>query len=297
MTIQLTTLCTTTNEEVLRETFLGVDLSALGGGENPCSDGATPRPAHGASIAHLASCADAAWKGGLDFVQFSGEFVLPGARVASAMETASRLGPRARGDIAVEVPATAQALREAVARTQQDTSDTPALVSLPITPATDLVALRSDVENAIAAGVRLMPHVCAEDVPNLNLRAICGISPMMRLSAPDAHRAREARFALRTAAEEYDTDLQVLLDMTVIISATRTAARERLFLVQALGGPDFSRSAHVVGTVYDVADTTESWLGMGAADGIIYRPTSIRTDLASLVRGVLPVLFGRAEIS
>uniref|UniRef100_UPI002671377C hypothetical protein n=2 Tax=Actinotignum sanguinis TaxID=1445614 RepID=UPI002671377C len=142
MTIQLTTLCTTTNEGVLRETFLGVDLSALGGGENLCGDGAAARPAHGASIAHLASCADAAWKGGLDFVQFSGEFVLPGARVASAMETASRLGPRARGDIAVEVPATAQALREAVARTQQDSSDTPALVSLPITPATDLAALR-----------------------------------------------------------------------------------------------------------------------------------------------------------
>ena len=49
MTIQLTTLCTTTNEEVLRETFLGVDLSALGGGENLCGDGAAARDSRGAN--------------------------------------------------------------------------------------------------------------------------------------------------------------------------------------------------------------------------------------------------------
>lgn len=60
------------------------------------------------------------------------------------------------------------------------------------------------------------------------------------------------------------------------------------------GTPAFEGKASVVGTVYDVADMVESWIGLGAADGIIFLPASLPTDLASVIRGVLPLLKARA---
>ncbi|MDN6487611.1 MAG: hypothetical protein L0K34_09035, partial [Ancrocorticia sp.] len=61
------------------------------------------------------------------------------------------------------------------------------------------------------------------------------------------------------------------------------------------GSPAFAGKASVVGTVYDVADVVESWIGLGAADGVVFLPASVPTDLASVIRGVLPLLRARSE--
>ena len=59
------------------------------------------------------------------------------------------------------------------------------------------------------------------------------------------------------------------------------------------GRPVFDGKASVVGTVYDVADTVEEWICLGAVDGIVFLPASLPTDLASVIRGIMPLLYAR----
>ena len=110
-------------------------------------------------------------------------------------------------------------------------------------------------------------------------------------------RARGIRSELRELAASNGRSVRVLGELGIVISGSMRAANERALLVaDMVGAPLFEGKASVVGTVSDVADAFERWIGTGAADGLIFLPASLPTDLASLIRGVVPLLAARAQI-
>ena len=134
----------------------------------------------------------------------------------------------------------------------------------------------------------------AEDLTPSSIQAIARFADSVHLLTGDPHRAREARFALRSAAAAFDRQLTLLTEIGIIVSGSMPAARERSLLVETMTGrPVFDGKASVVGTVYDVADTVEEWICLGAVDGIVFLPASLPTDLASVIRGIMPLLYAR----
>lgn len=119
---------------------------------------------------------------------------------------------------------------------------------------------------------------------------------MVRMRVQDPHVARGLRYGIRAAAHEAGRDLPVVADLG-LLSQRIHKYHERALLVEAIYGTElFAGIPKVVGTVYDVADAIERWVGLGAADGVVVLPASLPTDLGSLIRGVLPLLSGRVGV-
>lgn len=305
MTIQLTTIESTSSktsaqqraEERVTDAVIGIDLTLLGApsGESLSAWGAD-LPVEHINFPRLASCVSASSSGGIDIVTLSRSFRTRsdgrGGRM-DGVRTAARLAERGVGPIGVEVPADPTAIEEALgelAAVGQGAST----LEISVDGTTDLAALAAPLERARGAGLRIMIRVAVRDLTDLDLAELVEYADSIRLLTNDPHESREARFALRSAAHAQGRSLPVFVEIGIIISGNISAANERALLVEAIqGSPVFAGKAHVVGTVYDVADAAESWIGLGAADGIIFLPASVPTDLASVIRGVLPLLRAR----
>lgn len=137
--------------------------------------------------------------------------------------------------------------------------------------------------------------VQADDAPSLAVAALH--ADVVRIRATDVEQARELRGQLRAAAGGHGRDpdeLTVLVDLYAVIGPDRASAQARLDLLTDLAGTTWDNDSLThVGTARDLAVTAEEWFAAGATDGFTVRPSSLQTDLASLVDSVVPLLVGQ----
>ncbi|WP_179951006.1 LLM class flavin-dependent oxidoreductase [Xylanimonas oleitrophica] len=117
---------------------------------------------------------------------------------------------------------------------------------------------------------------------------------VVRLRVTDAARAARLRALVREAAQaagRHPDDVKVLVDAYVVLAAEPESARARLELVEAIEGPDAAGGALVVsGTAADLAAVATDWVDAGATDGFVLRPSSLGSDLDTVVGRVVPAL-------
>ncbi|SPT74659.1 hypothetical protein [Arcanobacterium haemolyticum] len=278
--------------EHMTAAWLGVDLSMLGVQQFTECAAFDSEPFH---YGKMMAAARAATGGGLDFVALSADFCASTAHPNSALD-AVNVGAQLRGisgsGVVMEVKA--QLIHEALDSVAVDAAG---WASLAITieqagvPESVILALKA----VKAAGVGLVLNVVSDVLPAEVLNVVAHYADMVRLRVSDPHIARGLRFGIRSAARDVGRNVPVVVDMGVVISETSSAAYERALLVSAISGCEvFDRIPRVIGTVYDVADMIERWVGLGAADGVVILPASLPTDLAALLRGVVPILSGRS---
>ena len=297
MTVQLPTNETYSTERAT-DAVIGVDLTLLGA---VCSEAfaslGIDLPVERASLPKLASCIGAACTGGLDFVSLSKDFQARSDRTTcmDAVRTVSRIMDVGAVGFAAAIPPEAGHVDEAVSLLAEQ-KDGWGCVEIDIASSSDLEQIARYAKSAHDAGVQVTARVACDLLSELDIDLLASWADMVRLLTDDPHEARGARFALRSAAHQQGRELRVLVEVGIVISGNQQAANERAILIEAMNGsPAFAGKASVVGTVYDVADLVESWIGLGAADGVVFLPASVPTDLASVIRGVLPLLRARSE--
>lgn len=303
MTVQLTTVDTYGNVgEAERETevFLGVDLTMLGAVSSDSYTGINAElPVEYASFPMLASCAMAACSGGLDLITLSKDFRVRSDKHGAAMDAArtmARLTQVGAVGFSAEVPTTPESIEEAVkllASQREGWGSVEICVNDDGTFDAESLAVPIAVAHDLGASITV--RVPVRNVRGELVAQLADVADSVCLLTDNPHDAREARFALRSAARERGRELKVLVELGVVISGNKQAAVERARLIRDMNGsPVFPNKAHTIGTVYDIADTVEEWIGMGAADGVIFLPASLPTDLASIIKGVIPLLRARS---
>ncbi len=253
-----------------------------------------------AKVHEIASCAAASAQGGLDFIALSADFRLRAAAFAGsghsdAAEFGTRLlGGGYAGGASVGVDATPEAIQGAAYKLAGMAHGVVAL-EIRVDRFTKLDQLVDAIAYAHAHAVAITACVHADEFFTLNVPKLTALVDVIRLRTTDQRRAREVCAEVHAAAGE--RTVRVLLEVGVTISATRRSAIERARLIESMTGQrPFSTQIACVGTVYDAADTAERLVGNGCADGIVFLPASVQTDLASLIRGVLPLLRARAAL-
>ncbi|VEI14050.1 hypothetical protein [Trueperella bialowiezensis] len=283
----------------LATAWIGMDLTLLDACVGP---GIDPDCRAQVNFPRLASTVKAAHKGGIDFISLGAEFKNDSSSTDAeceydAAKTCSRLAQVSEGGVFAGVAGCPEAMDVAIdLLAAQDEG----WAGLTITLATDsdFAGVEEAARNARAAGIKIAVIITNPSISAERAKIIASIADAVRLRVSDPHLAREARFAIRAAGQELGKNILVFAELGIVISGSVTAAEERALLIERMFGcQPFEGIAHVYGTIYSVADTIESWVGYGAADGIILVPASLPTDLASVLRGVLPLLDARAQIN
>lgn len=278
-------------------TWLGVDLTLLGAFTPPGFD---ESPFDQLNYPRLAASVRAAQQGGFDFVTFGSQFQAGSdfrhEPKFGAVYTASRLAEVSQAGIFAGVEGQAEEINAAVdllAAQEQGWGG----ITISVSTDSDFQAIEQAAVNARASGVRLCLIINNPSISDQRAEFIVSIADAVRLRVADPHAAREARFKIRAAGKRFGKDIRVFAEMGIVISASVEAAEERFYLIERMNGCEpFAGIASVLGTVYTVADAIESWVGLGAADGIILLPASLPTDLASALKGVIPLLQARAKL-
>lgn len=283
---------------------IGVNLTSLGASETevPGEDTADPYLQQ-LNMPLLTSSVTAAYKGGIDVITLDSDFhVQPGAPMISTaldgVTIAAKLAnwPGRTPQICAEVPSDPVYIRQAVELLANEQAQHVAVMCT-LQELDDYQDFERAAQEARAAGVKLWLQAINPAITGSHADVVAKIFDAVRLRSADRRGARAMRFALREAAAQEQCDMRVYADIGIVISATLQAAEERAILLSQLNGAElFANFDAVVGTVYDVADIIELLVGMGAADGVILNPASLPTDLASILKGVLPLLAARATI-
>ena len=281
---------------------IGMNLTLLGAAEMDIPGEDVPETfLKRVNLPLLASSVSAAYEGGVDAITLDRDFhVHPTAPPRSAaLDGVTMAGKLASGkvpQICAEIPSDPMYIREAVSLLTNARVVSSA-VMLTLQELDDYHDFQRAADEARAAGVQVWLLATNPEVTIGNAETVASIFDVVRVRYPERAAVREMRFALKEAAKKTKRECLIFADLGIVISATLQAAEERSILISQLnGGELFSGMASVVGTVYDVADAIESWVGMGAADGMILTPASLPTDLASVLKGVLPLLEARATI-
>lgn len=278
---------------------IGIDLSLLG--VNGCGDGVAPSPLDRVNYHRLATAVRTAQDGGIDFVSLNSTFATRAVNKTrdSALDgiyAAAKIAEFSEGGICIETCATPKAINVATDLLASQNLGW-AGITIPLHDNSDFAALADAAADARAAGIPTTVVITNPKVVPERANLVVSIADSIRLRVSNPHEARGARFALRAAAKEVNRDLPVLAEIGIVISATITAAEERALLIEEINGCEiFPGLPKVIGTVYDVADTIESWVGLGASDGVVLVPGSLPTDFASVLRGVLPLLRARSVL-
>lgn len=282
----------------LATAWIGIDLTLLGASTPP---GFEEAPIDHLNFPRLAASVKAAHQGGIDFVALGAEFQnssdsLVHESAFDAAKTAARLADVSTAGVFAEVAGTPEDMNVAVdILASQDEGW--AGITMTLATDSDFDGILAASKNARAAGVRISVIITNPSISAERAKLIASIADTVRLRVADPHAAREARFAIRAAGQELGRDVLVFAELGIVISASVEAAEERAHLIEEIDGcVPFEGIACVLGTVYSVADAIESWVGLGAADGIILVPASLPTDLASVLRGVLPLMEARAQL-
>ncbi|MDO5025920.1 MAG: hypothetical protein Q4E03_05330 [Trueperella sp.] len=279
---------------------VGIDLSLLGA--NCTGEYAVSSPLDQVDYRKLITAMRTAHDGGIDFVSLNSTFAthsLGKTRDSSldGVHAAAKIAEFATGGICVETCATPEAINIATDLLAKQTAGW-AGITIPLHENSDFAALAAAAADARAAGIPVTVVITNPKVSPERAKLVVSIADSIRLRVSNPHEARGARFALRAAAKEANRDLPVMAEIGIVISATVPAAEERALLIEEINGCEiFPGLPKVIGTVYDVADTVESWVGLGASDGVVLVPGSLPTDLASVLRGVLPLLKARSIVS
>lgn len=279
------------------DALIAIDLSSLGISAED-SSAQTDVPAEHVNFPALASACDAALSGGVDVVALSKDFFAHSYTKArdgnlDPAKIASQLMKLIQGWFSAEIPATVRALDKAADWLVHEDKGWSSVEVL-LESNSDLGELRARAEQAHSRGLAIAVRMRADIFTDEICEEVASWADAVRLETDDAHTARKIRSALRSAATNKGRDLKVVCEMGILISASTRAARERELLLSIMRGTSvFPGKAHVVGTVYDVADEAERWISQGAVDGLVFLPASVPTDLASLIRGVLPLLRAR----
>ena len=301
MTISLATIESELDDaqaESVAELVMGVDLSLLGAVATEAFAAlGNDLPVEYASYPRIASCAQAAARGGIDFVCFDANFRTrsDNANQLDAARVAARLLTQHAGNVNAEIPAEAAVSREGIGILAEHGNH--ASPTVEVTKTSDLEAIAKLAEEIADSGMPVNVQFDAEVADAIALDMLASFVDGVRVRTDDLERARDIRRKLRSLAASNGRSLRVFGELGIVISGSMRAASERALLVADItGAPLFEGKASVVGTVYDVADAVERWVGTGAADGLIFLPASLPTDLASLIRGVVPLLTARARI-
>ena len=145
-------------------------------------------------------------------------------------------------------------------------------------------------------GVRRLAHsrpltVVRADEPDA-LAVAAGHADVVRVAAPGLDAAHAVRERVRDAAARagrHPDDLTVLLDVEVHLAADARASLRRLDRAGELA----PSTLRVVGAAVDLANLVERTVALGAADGIMFLPLALPTDLHAITREVVPLLAGR----
>lgn len=301
MTISLATIESELDDaqaESVAELVMGVDLSLLGAVATEAFAAlGNDLPVEYASYPRIASCAQAAARGGIDFVCFDANFRTrsDNANQLDAARVAARLLTQHAGNVNAEIPAEAAVSREGIGILAEHGNH--ASPTVEVTKTSDLEAIAKLAKEIADRGMPVNVQFDAEVADAIALDMLASFVDGVRVRTDDLERARDIRRELRSLAASNGRSLRVFGELGIVISGSMRAASERALLVADItGAPLFEGKASVVGTVYDVADAVERWVGTGAADGLIFLPASLPTDLASLIRGVVPLLTARARI-
>ncbi len=283
--------------------WLGIDLSALGAQSITVpGEYGIEEAKENLNFPRLAASVKAALQGGLDFVSLDKSFqnrsdqkardeVLDGIRAAVKL---SEIMPD--GGLCVEMPPELQGADTAIKHLSEYFEKWTS-IAVDLNADTDFKTLEKVVLRARNLNVHVMGIAADADFVLENASEIVRLVNAIRLKVEDPQVARKIRFALLAEAEKLDTQILVFVDLGVVISASVRAAEEREMLISQINNSVlFAGISSAIGTVYDVADAVESWISIGAADGIIFIPASLPTDLASILRGVLPLLQERSKL-
>lgn len=278
--------------------FVGVELGALGAAPD---DAAVTHdlPADQVDIARLVSSIHAAHEGGIDFISLDSTFTLrsdsaPHESMLDAARAAARIASSSTGGVFVQVPPAPKVINMAIDLIAAQENGW-AGIAFGLNDHSDFDSIVACAHSARRAGIKVAVIITHAEQVQERADVIAEIADMVRLQCPDPHTAREARFALRSAAAKRGRELLVFVELGMVISGSLNAALERESLIKEIHRGDiFAGIAKCVGTVYDAADAVESWVANGAADGIVIIPASLPCDLASILKGVLPLISARS---
>ncbi|MGV9189303.1 hypothetical protein ACTOVN_06535 [Arcanobacterium canis] len=248
----------------------------------------------------LGSALRAAQGGGMDFVSIDSRFLLradidPREALLDGARAAARLAPHSMGGILVEVPGVPKLMNQAIDLVARQNDGWAGLI-FHLNDSSDFLGLTRVAAKAREAGVKLLVIISEAELVPQRADIIAPYADAIELRCPDLLVARKARFALKRAAEKLGKEIHVYAQVGVVISATEAAARDRADLVGSIHvGKLFGGRMRVLGTVYDVADAVEAWVGMGAADGVWFMPCSLPSDQSSILKGVLPLIRARTR--
>ena len=297
MTIQINSTRTAGSDlGRVTEAVVGIDLSLLGAARKVKARAAgIDTPVEHMSFPALASAVEGAARGGLDFVALSEGFVTRSDHDATngaldAARTAGRLIELADLGFSAQVPSDRDGFERSVELIGQAGCGW-GCVELRVDANTDYALLVEQADRAHAKGAMISVVLKASEFEHVDVEALASCVDTVRLECSDPHEAREVRFALRSSAAEQGRMLRVLCEIGFIVSSSREAAEEREILLKMLGGDEaFRGKTCIAGTVTDVVDEAERWISAGATDGFVFLPASVPTDLASLIRGVMPLI-------
>ncbi|MFD1718265.1 hypothetical protein [Georgenia deserti] len=283
-----------------RHAVLGLDLTALGVATD-LARYSDDLPVEKADLARIASYTRAAHGNGVSFVTLGETFRLRSDRAVrrddwlDPVTAARRIAPHGTAGIIPGVRAGADLdLVDSELAQASRAQGAWAGLHLSADDAAALTAARRPARRGPRPSV--VVTVAGED--DVEIAGRC--ADLVRIRERDPEWARELRYAVRAAARAAGREgaVQVLADVHTVVSTDRQTAAERAALVADIAGDEviWDGALTAYGTVEDVADVIEGWLGAGAADGFVVLPGSLPADLAALVRGVVPELRARGVL-
>ncbi|WP_124053844.1 LLM class oxidoreductase [Arcanobacterium ihumii] len=289
------------NKNLTTTAWTGIDLSVLGAMSSEILD----EYGHDVSVDHLnfprlAASVKAALEGGLDFITLDRSFHTrsdqqPKDGALDGVKAASKLMNLAPGGISVEVPPLMKFVEVGAEALVSDRGGW-STIELQVNATSDFTELAKMAQVSHAKGVKVSATTADPAFAASHVAEIVAFADMVRIKTTEPIAARKLRTLLRGEAAKKNREILVFVDLGIVISASRQAAEERAVLISDINHrPIFQGIASVTGTVYDVADALESWVGSGSADGIVFIPASLPTDLASVLRGVLPLMRERMK--
>lgn len=157
----------------------------------------------------------------------------------------------------------------------------------------------ADMVPAVAAGLGTgenRPLLIAHATTPVQAHVAGLHADILRVHAKTPAGAAKLRaIALKAAAVAgRDADaLRVLVEVRVVLSQDAAAARERVYLLDALAAPaasDEYRPLDAIGSVAEVAQLLNDWVTDGVCDGAVLIPGSLQTDTAVTLQYLLPAL-------
>lgn len=282
---------------------IGVNLTLLGAAlMNVPGEGASAPFLKRVNVPLLASSVHACHEGNIDSIVLDRDFhVRPTAPPQSAaldgVTIAGKISAGKTPKMCVQVPSDPSYMYEAIALlTSARVKDVAIMVTLQ--ELDDYRGFKRAADDARAAGLQVWLLANSPDYTADHADIALTMFDAVRVRSADMNKVRRMRFALRDAARKANKQFTTYVDMGIVISGTFEAAEERALLISQMNGSElFEDMLSVTGTVYDVADAIESWVGLGAVDGVILTPASLPSDLVSVLKGVLPLLEARAKMA